>query len=249
MRRILLIHYCLILKPNKKAVTISGHTLSSYFILIMRIRFTLMTPLIGVLLFSLGYIQPVSAQDMQCQEELSQANALYTVGRFDEAIERVDACLEKESLSDMERRTAYRLKGLSFIGKGVEVDAKASVRLLMELFPNYEPDPVQDPPDFVSLVNEMREEINQELADQEEPTDPVQTEAQEGEAPVTQTPPDTTPEPVAQVAKKKKKGAGRFILIGAGLAAAGGAAILLTGGGDGGGGGGVEISDPPPLPN
>ena len=220
----------------------------------MRIRFILMTPLAGVLLFLLSFAQPVSAQDMQCQEELSQANSLYTVGRFDEAIERVDACLEKESLSDMERRTAYRLKGLCFIGKGLEVDAKNSVRRLMELFPNYEPDPVQDPPDFVAMVNEMKEEINQDLAEEgEAPTDPAQTEVQEPEeqeAPVTQAPPNTTPEPVAQVAKKKKRGAGRFILIGAGVAAAGAAIVLINGPDDPmPGGGSGEISEPPPLPN
>ena len=51
---------------------------------------------------------------MLCQQELGQANAMYTTGRFDEAITRIDACLEKEGLSDVERRTAYRLKGVMF---------------------------------------------------------------------------------------------------------------------------------------
>ena len=218
----------------------------------MYARLSLLGSLVVVLTLFLADLNVVYAQDMYCQEELSQANALYTTGRFDEAIERVDACLAKEVLSDAERRTAYRLKGLCFIGKGVEVDAKASVRRLMELFPNYQPDPVQDPPDFVAMVNEMREEINRDLAAREAENDGV-TEEGETDAeqqPVTQPAEET----VAQVAKRKKKGSGRFILIGAGVAAAaGGAYVLLSnGGGDGGGGGGgggVIIADPPPLPN
>ena len=215
-------------------------------------RISRIMPALGVLLFSLFSVAAVSAQDMECQEELSQANALYTTGRFDEAIERVDACLVKEGVSDAERRTAYRLKGLSFIGKGVEIDAKASVQRLLELIPDYQPDPVQDPPDFVAMVDEVKQEISSELTTQEEETAPEEQVVDEN--PVTQTPPSPVEEPVAEVAQKKKKGAGRFLLIGAGVAAAGVGAALLFGGDDGGGGGGEEppppvlIADPPPLP-
>lgn len=222
----------------------------------MRIRYSYLIPLIGVFLFSFISVPVVSAQDTSCQEELSQANALYTTGRFDEAIVRVDSCLAKEGVSNGERRTAYRLKGLCFIGKGVEIDAKDSVKRLLELIPDYQPDPVQDPPDFVAMVDELKEEISNAVDAQQGEDEPevVETPAEapvEAEAPVTQPP----QEPVAEVAKKKKKSSGRFLLIGAGVAAAGvGAAVLLGGGGGGGGGEDVPpppvlIADPPPLPN
>jgi len=213
----------------------------------MRYKHSYVIPLLGILLFT--FSNSASAQDMLCQQELGQANAMYSTGRFDEAISRIDACLEKEGLTDMERRTAYRLKGLCFIGKGIEVDAKTSVRRLMELFPNYQPDPIQDPPDFVAMVNEVRAEINRDLAAEETQVDEVPPSDEA--PPVTQPSDDPVQEPVAEVAKKKKRGSGRFLLIGAGVAAVAAGAVLLTSGGDGGGGGGggVEISEPPPLPN
>ena len=204
-------------------------------------RLSLLIFLSAVLLLS---VQSVNAQEMICQEELSEANALYTNGRFDESIERIDVCLAKENISVAERRTAYRLKGLCFIGKGAEVDAKGAVQYLLELFPNYQPDPVQDPPDFVMMVNEMKEEINSDLASQqnENVVDENENPTVEEVPPVT----DSTPEPVAQVAKKKKKGAGRFVLIGAGAAAAGGVVYWLINRPTDDP---VVISGPPPLPN
>ena len=214
----------------------------------MRYKHSYVIPLIGILLFSFSISHSASAQDMLCQQELGQANAMYTTGRFDEAITRIDACLEKEGLSDVERRTAYRLKGLCFIGKGIEVDAKASVRRLMELFPNYQPDPIQDPPDFVAMVNEVRAEIDRDLAAEETQVDEVPPSDEA--PPVTQPANDPVQEPVAEAAKKKKKGAGRFVLIGAGVAVAVGAALLISGPDpDPDPSGGVEISEPPPLPN
>ena len=94
-----------------------------------------------------------------CAEELAEANEAYARGRFDQTIALLDRCLNKDGIPENERLTAYRLKGLSYIGKGLEGDARASVRLLLSLVPDYEPDPILDPPDFVSMVDEMKEEM------------------------------------------------------------------------------------------
>ena len=119
----------------------------------------------------------------------------------------------------------------------------------MELFPNYQPDPIQDPPDFVAMVNEVRAEIDRDLAAEETQVDEVPSTSDEA-PPVTQPANDPVQEPVAEAAKKKKKGAGRFVLIGAGVAVAVGAALLISGPDpDPDPSGGVEISEPPPLPN
>ena len=98
------------------------------------------------------------AQSANCTQEMNEANDLYAQGQFDQTIVLIDRCLTKRGVSDEEQRAAYRLKGLSYIGKGLEGDAKASVRALLEFAPNYQPDPVLDPPDFVSLVDEIKSE-------------------------------------------------------------------------------------------
>ena len=94
-----------------------------------------------------------------CDQEMTEANELYARGRFDEAINTIEQCLGKQGLPEEQRRAAYRIIGLSYIGKGLAGDAKESVRRLLALAPNYEPDPVLDPPDFVTLVEETRAEM------------------------------------------------------------------------------------------
>lgn len=102
--------------------------------------------------------QSIAQSSSSCDQELTEANNLYALGQFDQTITIVDQCLVKQGIPEEERRAAYRLKGLSFIGKGLEGDAKASVRRLLDLVPNYQPDPILDPPDFVSLVDEVKSE-------------------------------------------------------------------------------------------
>jgi|GEM_PF-1254415 len=99
------------------------------------------------------------AQVSNCDQEMKEATDLYALGRFDETITLIDQCLDKQGVADEQRRAAYRLKGLSYIGKGLEGDAKASVRRLLALVPDYQPDPVLDPPDFVSMVDEVKSEM------------------------------------------------------------------------------------------
>lgn len=192
---------------------------------------------IGVLIVCGFFAGTAHAQDATCADLLAQADQFYERGGFDEAIARTDQCLALTSVSETERRTAYRLKGLSYIGKGLEVDARESIRRLLELVPNYEPDPVMDPPNFVDMITEMRDEMTAEESEPQE----VETA-------------DSTPPPVVSTpttgTSRRKKGGRKWLLGGLGVAAAGGLVAILAsgGGGDGGGGGNTSIADPPPLP-
>lgn len=105
-------------------------------------------------------VKQSQAQNSSCDKEITEANDLYALGQFDQTIIIVDQCLARQGIPEEERRAAYRLKGLSYIGKGLEGDAKASVRRLLDLVPNYTPDPILDPPDFVSLIDEVKSENN-----------------------------------------------------------------------------------------
>ena len=101
----------------------------------------------------------VYAQAESCQATLQQAEQAYNLGDFDETIRLVDTCLDNTSVSEAERQFGFRLKGLSYIGKGLETDARAAVRRLLELVPSFQADPVQDPPTFITLIEEVKQEM------------------------------------------------------------------------------------------
>ncbi|MEP0545976.1 MAG: outer membrane beta-barrel protein [Rhodothermales bacterium] len=96
---------------------------------------------------------PAAAQ--RCDTALAEADEQYRAGYFDDVIERLSDCLDANAFSSEERRRAYRLLGLSYIGKDRELDAREAVRSLLEVAPDYQPDPALDPPPFVQLVEEM----------------------------------------------------------------------------------------------
>lgn len=108
----------------------------------------------AALLAALVLAAPVAAQN--CGRALDRAQSSYQSGEFDETIERLTTCLDANAFSTEERRAAYRLIGLSYIGKDREADARQAVASLLEVAPNYEPDPALDPPPFVRMVSEVR---------------------------------------------------------------------------------------------
>jgi hypothetical protein len=106
---------------------------------------------------------PVAAQN--CDTALDDAAEQYRAGYFDEAIGLLTDCLEQNAFDAEERRRVYRLLGLSYIGKDREQDARAAVRALLEVAPDYQPDPAVDPPPFVQMVEEMNREAPPERMD------------------------------------------------------------------------------------
>ncbi|MDX1547567.1 MAG: FlgD immunoglobulin-like domain containing protein [Rhodothermales bacterium] len=140
-----------------------------------------------------------------CENELADAEQAYTFGRFDEAIRLLHRCLDARTATEKERRMAYRLIGLSYLGKDVLSEARESVRRLLELVPDYTPDPDQDPPPFVEMVQDVRREMRRE---------------------------PTRPEPPPPAAEREKRGVRTWLLLGGGAALAGVGAVLLASGGD-----------------
>lgn len=91
-----------------------------------------------------------------CDLVLTEAEQDYRMGQFDQAIDRLTRCLDSGALAGDERRRAYRLIGLSYIGKDREAEAREAVRQLLAVAPGYQPDPAMDPPPFVTMVEEER---------------------------------------------------------------------------------------------
>jgi tetratricopeptide (TPR) repeat protein len=97
----------------------------------------------------------------ECEEELKNAQRKMETGKFDEAIELITECLNKEGISNESKKQAYRLLGLTYIAKDYLGEARNAVGKLLDIVPNYQPDPDQDPPSFVDIVEEQIAERSQ----------------------------------------------------------------------------------------
>ncbi|MGH7598645.1 MAG: hypothetical protein ACREOI_20010 [bacterium] len=154
-------------------------------------------------LLSSGAVTVAQAQTA-CESELAEAKQKYEAALFDQAIDLIDRCLNKSGLSEADQLRAYRLKALTYQAKDYISQAKDAIRKLLQQVPNYKPDPAQDPPPYIELVDQVRQEL------------PPPTE------PVTTVPP-----------KKKSRKKWLWIGSGAVVLGAG-AALALSGGGGGG---------------
>lgn len=99
----------------------------------------------------------------ECEEELKTAQKKMETGKFDEAIELITQCLNKEGISNETKKQAYRLLGLTYIAKDYLGEARSAVSKLLDVVPNYTPDPDQDPPSFVDIVEEQIAERSQPI--------------------------------------------------------------------------------------
>lgn len=146
-----------------------------------------------------------------CATELTEAEQKFFDANFDEAIAMADRCLSEKGLPAALQLQAYRVQAMAYQAKDYVQQAKAAIRKLLQLASNYQPDPVQDPPRFVELVEQVRAE--------------EQSAAQE--PPALQPPSPGEPE----ASKKKKGGPAKWLLLGGGAGVAVIVAAVLTRGG------------------
>ena len=102
----------------------------------------------------------------ECEKQLSTAQKKMETGKFDEAIKLITECLNKDGISNETKKQAYRLLGLTYIAKDYLGDAREAIGKLLDVVPNYQPNPDQDPPSFVNIVNEQ-------IAERSKPVQPV----------------------------------------------------------------------------
>ncbi|MCH8126601.1 hypothetical protein IIC38_11630 [candidate division KSB1 bacterium] len=162
------------------------------------------------------------AQDT-CEAAVAKAEQQYKDGLFDDVIKTLESCLPV-GIKDEEKSKAYRLLSLTFLAKDYLDQARDAIRKLLELAPDWQPDPVQDPPPFTNMVGEMRKHMEEEK--KKELVEQPQEQPAEADKPIDE-----------QVAKPQpqKNGGNKKFLIGFGVAAiVGGLALALGGGGNGG---------------
>lgn len=95
-----------------------------------------------------------------CSTELSVAERQYRDGAFDEAIGLISECLDQNRVSSEQAVGAYRLLTLAHIKRDELSAARSAIINLLSTDPDYTPDPVEEPPVYVSLVSLVRRELH-----------------------------------------------------------------------------------------
>ena len=113
------------------------------------------------------------ASAQTCPEALAEAEARYVEGTFGGVIARLDPCLDDTPRSI----PARRLIVLTYLRLGEINEAKLALLDILAIQPTYQPDPVQDPPAYRSLVQVVREQLTTpEEAAPPTPAEPVSPE-------------------------------------------------------------------------
>ena len=164
-----------------------------------------------------------------CETAVTEAENLYNAGTFDEVIKILEACLP-DKLKEEEKGKAYRLLGLTFLAKDYLEQARQAVQELLKVAPNWQSDPVQDPPPFTQLVEEVRAQIQEQQPERQQPQKP------------------------SEIVQPRPKGRSKALLwIGLGAAVVGGGIIAALAGGGGNGPvtppGAERLPDPPGDPS
>lgn len=124
-----------------------------------------------VLLASLVSVGVTSAQAQtpaSCDTSYTQAQEAYYAADFETAVALLRPCAQQPALTDSARVRMYRLLSFVYLGQNDRPSARQAVESLLDLQPDYAPNPAQDRPDFVALVQTAKEERT------------AQTEAEEG---------------------------------------------------------------------
>ena len=105
----------------------------------------------------------------RCEVELERAKRDYFSGRFERAIVLAANCIEEGNLSEDQLKQAYRLLGLTYLALDQINQARQAISKLLILVPNYSPDPMQDPPPYTQIVEDVKKQLSAEKQKEEQP--------------------------------------------------------------------------------
>lgn len=114
-----------------------------------------------ILLITLMCITVSQAQREQsenaCAKVLRSARTSYEQGRIEEVPDLLRECL-KSGFNEIERVEAHRLLILSYLYYDERAAAEEAMLQFLKIEPEYEVNPVVDPPEFINLYNTFRTE-------------------------------------------------------------------------------------------
>jgi len=102
-----------------------------------------------------------------CDTALEAASDQYRDGAFQETIRLASSCLDQGDVATGDARDAYRLLVLAYLKQDDLPSARKAAVNLLGVDPDYTPDPVANPPDYVSLLSVVRQEIGPEAGAEE----------------------------------------------------------------------------------
>jgi hypothetical protein len=97
-----------------------------------------------------------------CAAKLKQAETRFDSGDFDGSIVLLEECLKVGEITQQEKIRVYELLAQNYTSKSYLEQATNAIRSLLELVPNYRPDPDQYSPAFVAQVEQVRSEMARE---------------------------------------------------------------------------------------
>jgi hypothetical protein len=114
----------------------------------------------GLVAGGLGGVQAAAAQvPGACVQAVRMAEFEYRDGAFGAAASRIAQCISRNRLAGPEAIEAYRLLTLAHLRQDKLEAARAAVIDLLGIVPAYRPDPVTDPPAYVTVVNAVRSDM------------------------------------------------------------------------------------------
>lgn len=117
----------------------------------------------------LGIASPVQAQDVAgCDTSYTRAEEAYYAAEFESAVAELRPCAQNPTLPDSVRARMYRLLSFAYLGQNDELVARQAVESLLAVNPDYVPDPAQDRPDFVAIVEKVKKERTAQAAADED---------------------------------------------------------------------------------
>ncbi|MCG3154316.1 MAG: hypothetical protein DKINENOH_00910 [bacterium] len=178
---------------------------------------------------STGLVDHTRAQT-PCASELAAAEREFHEANFDEALAQADRCLKQSGLPVAAQLRAYRVQAMVYQARDDAQQARETVRAMLRLASDYQPDPEQDYPGFVDLVEQVRAE--------EQRTTPVALPS-----------PPAAPDS-ATASQKKRRGMAKWFLLGGGAGVAALTVAILAGGNTKNGAAPTpqSLPTPPPLP-
>lgn len=174
------------------------------------------------------WAQETGSTEDVCRRALDGAEQQYQNRDYADAIQLVSACLNQDDVPDALAVRSYRLLALCYVRQDALDEARLAVLNLLGIDPDFEPDPINDPPPFTSLVAVVKREI-------------AAREARAEAAP----PDDASPARPTPFFRRT----GTWLVIGGGLLVGGALSLVsLSGGGDGNGDGPTPSPRPSDLP-
>lgn len=94
-----------------------------------------------------------------CSEVLDEATRLYIAQEYAAVEPQLNTCIYSLEASPQELTGAYRLLSLAFVRQNMLAEAQNAIIKLLGVDYDYEPDIVQDPPIYVSLVTAIKDQL------------------------------------------------------------------------------------------